>query len=76
MGSRQVLATAKAQQWDAAEVPKVLLDEEIRGRGEATRAMRRKIASLPAEKKRPDHRPDRRLLAPMAGPGRVLSKRP
>ncbi len=38
----EVLATAKAQRWDPTEVLKVLLTEEIRGRDEATRAMRRK----------------------------------
>ncbi|KSZ55960.1 transposase [Rhodococcus pyridinivorans KG-16] len=47
----EVLATAKAQRWDPAEVLKVLLDEEIRGRDEATRAMRRKSAGLPAGKR-------------------------
>ncbi|ELB94994.1 transposase, partial [Rhodococcus wratislaviensis IFP 2016] len=38
----EVLATAKAQRWDPTEVLKVLLDEEVRGRDEATKAMRRK----------------------------------
>lgn len=46
----EVLATAKAQRWDPTEVLKVLLTEEIRGRDEATRAMRRKAAGLPAGK--------------------------
>ncbi|WP_122263727.1 ATP-binding protein [Ornithinimicrobium cerasi] len=45
-----VLATAKAQRWDPAEVLRVLLDEEVRGRDEATGAMRRKAAGLPAGK--------------------------
>jgi DNA replication protein DnaC len=45
-----VLATARAQRWDPAEVVRVLLVEEIRGRDEATRAMRRKAAGLPAGK--------------------------
>lgn len=40
----EVLATAKAQRWDPAEGLRVLLDEEVRGRDEATRAMRRKAA--------------------------------
>lgn len=44
----EVLATAKAQRWDPAEVLRVLLDEEVRGRDEATKAMRRKAAGLPA----------------------------
>ncbi|MGV9960341.1 ATP-binding protein, partial [Rhodococcus aetherivorans] len=46
----EVLATAKAQRWDPTEVLKVLLTEEVRGRDEATRAMRRKAAGLPAGK--------------------------
>ena len=46
----EVLATAKAQRWDPAEVLRVLLTEEIRGRDEATKAMRRKAAGLPAGK--------------------------
>ncbi len=46
----EVLATAKAQRWDPAEVLKVLLTEEVKGRDEATKAMRRKAAGLPAGK--------------------------
>lgn len=46
----EVLATARAQRWDPAEVVKVLLHEEIRGRDEATRRTRRKSAGLPAGK--------------------------
>jgi DNA replication protein DnaC len=45
-----VLATARAQRWDPAEVVRVLLVEEIRGRDDATRRMRRKAAGLPAGK--------------------------
>ena len=45
-----VLATARAQRWDPAEIVRVLLEEEIRGRDEATRRMRRKAAGLPAGK--------------------------
>jgi len=45
-----VLATARAQRWDPAEVVRVLLVEEIRGRDQATRRMRRKAAGLPAGK--------------------------
>ena len=37
----EVLATARAQRWDPAEVLRVLITEEIRGRDEATRRMRR-----------------------------------
>ena len=46
----EVLATARAQRWDPAEVLRVLLAEEVRGRDEATRLMRRKQAGLPAGK--------------------------
>lgn len=46
----EVLATAKAQRWDPAEVLRVLLAEEIRGRDDATRRARRKAAGLPAGK--------------------------
>jgi DNA replication protein DnaC len=46
----EVLATARAQRWDPAEVLRVLLTEEIRGRDEATRATRRRTAGLPAGK--------------------------
>lgn len=45
-----VLATAKAQRWDPTEVLRVLLAEEARGRDEATKALRRKTAGLPAGK--------------------------
>jgi len=46
----EVLATARAQRWDPAEVVRILLTEEIRGRDDATRRMRRKAAGLPAGK--------------------------
>lgn len=46
----EVLATAKAQRWDPAEVLRVLIAEEIQGRDEATRRARRKAAGLPAGK--------------------------
>jgi DNA replication protein DnaC len=42
-----VLATARAQRWDPAEVLGVLLAEEVLGRDAATRRMRRKAASFP-----------------------------
>lgn len=45
-----VLATAKSQRWDPTEVLRVLLAEEVRGRDEATKTMRRKAAGLPAGK--------------------------
>jgi DNA replication protein DnaC len=45
-----VLATARSQRWDPAEVLRVLLAEEARGRDAATRAIRRKAAGFPAGK--------------------------
>jgi DNA replication protein DnaC len=45
-----VIATAKAQRWDPAEVLRVLINEEVIGRDAATRRMRRKTASFPAGK--------------------------
>jgi len=45
-----VLATAKAQRWDPAEVLRVLLTEEVIGRDAATRRTRRKAATFPAGK--------------------------
>jgi DNA replication protein DnaC len=45
-----ILATARAQRWDPAEVVRILLEEEVRGRDEAGRRIRRKTAGLPAGK--------------------------
>ena len=45
-----VLATARAQRWEAAEVLRVLLAEEVAGRDAATRRMRRKTAAFPSGK--------------------------
>jgi DNA replication protein DnaC len=45
-----VLATARAQRWDPAEVLRVLLAEEVAGRDAATRSMRRKTATFPTGK--------------------------
>jgi DNA replication protein DnaC len=45
-----VLATAKAQRWDPAEVLRVLVNEEVIGRDAATRRMRRRTANFPAGK--------------------------
>ncbi|WP_433511786.1 IS21-like element helper ATPase IstB [Nonomuraea sp. CA-143628] len=42
-----VLATARAQRWDPAEVVRVLLAEEAVGRDNATRRSRRKSANMP-----------------------------
>jgi len=46
----EVLATARAQRWDPAEVLRVLLAEEAAGRDAATTAMRRRAAGFPAGK--------------------------
>ena len=45
-----VLATARAQRWEPAEVLRVLLAEEVTGRDAATRRMRRKAAGFPSGK--------------------------
>jgi len=45
-----VVATAKAQRWDPAEVVRVLLDEEARGRDASTIEIRRRRAGFPAGK--------------------------
>jgi len=46
----QLLATAKAQRWDPAELLRVLLCEEAQGRDRATIAIRRRASGLPAGK--------------------------
>lgn len=46
----EVIATAKAQRWDPAEIIRVLLDEEARGRDTATTEIRRRKAAFPAGK--------------------------
>jgi DNA replication protein DnaC len=46
----QLLATAKAQRWDPAELLRVLLTEEAAGRDRATIAIRRRASGLPAGK--------------------------
>ena len=46
----EVLATARAQRWDPAEVLRVLLVEEIAGRDAATQRQRRRAAGFPAGK--------------------------
>jgi DNA replication protein DnaC len=46
----EVLSTANAQRWEAAEVLRVLLAEEAAGRDQATIQMRRRSSGLPAGK--------------------------
>ena len=53
-----VLATARAQRWDPAEVLRVLLAEEVTGRDAATHRMRRKAASFPTGKTLASWRPE------------------
>lgn len=45
-----VLATARAQRWDPAEVLRVLIVEEVTGRDIATKRTRRKAAGFPSGK--------------------------
>jgi DNA replication protein DnaC len=45
-----VLATARTQRWDPAEILRVLLVEEIRGRDAATQRSRRRAAGFPTGK--------------------------
>ena len=45
-----VLATARSQRWDPAEVLRVLINEEVIGRDAATRRMRSKNANFPTGK--------------------------
>lgn len=53
-----VLATARAQRWDPAEVLRVLLNEEVIGRDAATRRMRRKTGNFPTGKTFSSWRPE------------------
>jgi DNA replication protein DnaC len=71
----EVLATARAQRWDPAEVLRVLLVEEITGRDAATQRMRRKAAGFPtgktstagARRTPPSRRRPSRRCAPWSG---------
>jgi len=46
----EVCATARAQRWDPAEILRVLMAEEVAGRDNATRRIRRKAAGFPSGK--------------------------
>jgi len=59
-----VLATAKAQRWDPAEVLRVLINEEVIGRDAATRRMRSKTANFPAGKTFATWRPGESSIPP------------
>jgi DNA replication protein DnaC len=53
-----VLATARAQRWDPAEVLRVLISEEVVGRDAATRRLRRSTANFPTGKTLASWRPE------------------
>src|SRR5258708_35064324 len=53
-----VLATARAQRWDPAEVLRVLIAEEVIGRDAATRRSRRNTAAFPTRKTLTSWQPD------------------
>lgn len=55
----EVCATARAQRWDPAEVLRVLLAEEVKGRDAATRTMRRRAAGFPSGKTFEGWKPER-----------------
>jgi DNA replication protein DnaC len=57
-----VLATARAQRWDPAEVLRVLIAEEVTGRDAATRRMRRKTAAFPTGKTLASWRPEQSTI--------------
>jgi DNA replication protein DnaC len=59
-----VIATAKAQRWDPAEVLRVLIAEEVIGRDAATRRIRRKSAAFPSGKTFATWRPDESSIPP------------
>ena len=68
-----VLATARSQRWDPAEVLRVLLEEEAAGRDAATRRQRRKAAGFPAGKTFESWRPeDSSIPAPTQSALRTL----
>ena len=46
----EVCATARVQRWDPAEILRVLLAEEVKGRDDATKHIRRKAAGFPSGK--------------------------
>ena len=59
----EVCATARAQRWEPAEVLRVLLAEEVKGRDAATRAIRRRAAGFPSGKTFESWRPERSSIA-------------
>jgi DNA replication protein DnaC len=61
----EVCATARSQRWDPAEVLRVLIAEEVKGRDAATRGMRRRAAGFPSGKTLESWRPE---CSSIAGP--------
>ena len=59
----EVCATARAQRWEPAEVLRVLLAEEVKGRDAATRSIRRKAAGFPSGKTFGSWRQERSSIA-------------
>ena len=60
----EVIATATAQRWEHAEVLRVLLTEEVKGREQATIRNRRRASGLPAGKTFDAWEPDRSAIPP------------
>jgi DNA replication protein DnaC len=60
----EVIATATAQRWEHAEVLRVLLAEEVKGREQATIRNRRRASGLPAGKTFDVWEPDRSAIPP------------
>jgi DNA replication protein DnaC len=58
----EVIATARAQRWEHAEVLKVLLAEEAKGRDQATIRTRRRASGLPAGKTFDAWEPDKSVI--------------
>jgi DNA replication protein DnaC len=58
----EVIATATAQRWEHAEVLRVLLTEEVKGREQATIRTRRRASGLPAGKTFDAWEPDRSAI--------------
>jgi len=59
----EVIAIATAQRWEHAEVLRVLLAEEVKGREQATIRTRRRASGLPAGKTFDAWEPDRSAIA-------------
>lgn len=69
-----VLATARAQRWDPAEVLRLLISEEVTGRDAATRRLRRHSANFPTGKTLASWRAEDSTI-PCASPGPAPARR-